>query len=457
MFAEETETDLQKKTESEELSDYDKKLETLKYGLDTEVIALTENLKKNEDTRFNEELQKILAKSKNPKVKYAVMDLFSAQKNDAIRDDALKILSEFYDYKSEVVLASIKYCKELEITEASEHLRKIIKDDNSEYRVPAILTLGKLGNSEDAEFLVECFENESNPDSKISLITRQHIMEALMELHEEATWDFLLYTAEDSYENAIIRARAATALGKIGKPEAVNVLSKLYEDKDPAIREAAVKGLTNFSNEEAKAVLIEAFKDSYYKVRLQAVKSAEESKNQEAIPYILYRAKTDPEEVVKFAAIKALSASQDSKSLTWLKERFLEPKTGERMRIKIAGELLEYNFDFIVDDVNKTAMKALKDTRLKRFAINLGSRISKIENAASANLAEAYLMHSDPMVQSVGLDMFKTNSYAELIPKIQEIAAQKKNSAIKRRAKVLLELKNIPVKSNEDDVKGFEE
>ncbi len=432
-------TDTKAEKEEEETSQYEERKNIILYGLGDDILELITKLKNDEDDRFDQDLQKVFAETKIPAIRQNLFQYFAEKQNPCLKNDALIILENRYDYPKDTVSAAILYSRDLKLKEAKKLLRSIVEEEDSDYMTMAISALGKIGDSEDAIFLSEIFENNYFDDEKQSLILQQNIASALEELHDKAVWDFLIEIAEDTDENATIRARMASALGKIGDEKAIPVLCKLFEDKDPLLRTAAIKGLAAFKTEKASSVLLQGFKDTYYKVRLQAIKSAREEKRTEAVPYILYRAKKDPVAKVQYDAIEALSEFNDADANEWMIKAFEKAKTKQSIKMKIAYYMLKNNFETIYPSVKKKSLEAISDKKKKKVAIEIGKILSKIKNPGTAELAEAYMNHEDVFVKSIGLDMFKKNEYSELIPLVQKIAENKKNGALSRRAKHLLE------------------
>ncbi|MEL3908720.1 MAG: HEAT repeat domain-containing protein [Treponemataceae bacterium] len=444
--------------EKQKKSEYEKKLETLKYGLTSDIVTLVGELQSNDDLRFNDELKSIFSKDKNVKLKNSILAFFIVQKNDVLKTEVTEALVNFYDYGTEFLKACIQYLTELKVQDATviEALHKIIDENKTEIKELAIIALGKLGSSEDAVYLTEVFKNDNDNEATLNLIFKQAIMLALIDLHANETFDFLKEIAEDTYENAVVRARAITALGKIGNTDAIEILIKAFEADDPLIREATVAGLSGFSNNaEVDDLLLQAFKDDYYKVRLKAIETARESKNNLALPFILYRAKTDPEVAVKNLAIETLAEFNDAESKDWLKEVFVDEKNRTDLRVKVAKELLKNDSDFIISEVEIAISTTINDRQKKRFAYELGKNISKIEDARLAMVCEQFLNDKESAYKSIGLDMFQTNKFSELIPLVQSIAEDKKSGVLKARAERLLEA--MGVQTNKDDENATEE
>lgn len=436
----------QEKITKHKKTDYEEKSEVLKYGLSSEVIELILQLQNEKDTRFIPDLITLFTNEKNIKLKTAILSFFTELNDASIENEVATILADFEKYNTDFLRACIQYCAKCKLKDEAVTLglKTIIDENKTEIKESAIIALGSIGNSDDALYLISVFESEdeNGNDSKLSLIFRQAVMQALIELKEKQTVDFLKECVLDTFENTIIRARAITALGKLGPTvdsEIIDILVRAYEETDPIIREAVIAGLTGFSgNETASRLLLLAFKDEYYKVRLKAIETSYEMKSSETIPLLFYRAKNDPEMSVKNAAIEALGVLGNAETDEWLREIFNDSKTHADTRIKVAVSLLKNKPDFIVLDIEHEIVSAINDRQKKQFVYNLGKNISPYKHAGLVRVAELFLKHTDASFKSIGLDMFKANHFQDLVPIIQEIADDKKSGALQNRALSLL-------------------
>lgn len=420
-------------------SDSVKTKEILRYGLESEITELISKLQKENETAYNTELTDLFNKTKSSALRESIINLYATQKNEELKQFSLDLLAEPYEAKSNIVLAVLSYIGELKIKEASPLIRKILDNENKDYRDKAIQILGKLGNPEDAEYLFAYLDGEIPGDEKQRLVIRQNIMAALGELKAVESWEKLVAIANDTDENTMIRASAAVAICKMDKPESVAVMIQVYGDADPILRTAAIQGLSNYNTPEAKAIILEGFKDSYYKVRLESISAAEKLKINEAVPYILYRAKSDPEEVVKVRSFEALGVLNNSESNAWLSSLVKDDKTVDKIRVKAIAVLLENNFDYIYSDVEKIIIQTLKDDKKKWLRYELGKLIASTKNTQSSSIASAYLAHKDILTRSIGLDMYDKNRYLEVRKTVELIAADENQGALQRRAKKILD------------------
>ena len=426
-------------TFSAEQTDEEKRKDIIRYGLENEISELVVKLQSENDTSFTAELIELFNKTKSPLLRETILALFTFQKNASLKDFSLEVLTNTFDYKRTTVIAVLEYTAEMKFPEASPLIRIILESEQTDYRSKAIQTLGKLGNPEDALLLLEFMESDFSGDEKQRLITRQDVMAAISELKAVEAWDTLIAIAEDTEENIMIRASAAKAIGSLEKIEAVPVLALLYEDSDPILRTAAVQALSNFNTTEAIEIILESFKDSYYKVRLEGIAAAEKLVLLQALPYILYRAKSDPVENVKLRAFEALGILKSAEADEWLLSLFVDPKTVDKIRLKTASVLIKNNFNFIFPDLEKVIMQTLKDDKKTVLRYELGKLVAATESSLTSGIASAYLSHKDTLTRSLGLDMYSKNRYSDVKNAIENIAVDEKQGALQRRAKKLLD------------------
>ena len=421
-----------------EQTEQERRRDIFRYGLEPEITELIASLQSEKSVEYDADILALFGRTRTPALKETIIAFFASGKNDSLKQYSLDLLADPYDARSTTVNAVLGYVAELKISDAAPHIRKILASDNSEYRDRAITTLGRIGTADDAQYLIEYLDGDLPGDEKQRLIIRQNVMDALGELRAIETWEKLSEIAQNPDENVMIRASAARAVGKMGKPEAIPVLSKLYEETDPVLRTASINALGNFSSPEATALILESFRDSYYKVRVEAIAASESRNLSEAVPYILYRAKSDPVEAVKVRAFEALGKLNDSSGNDWLAAILADDKIPDKMRVKAASVLLGQSFDAYYKRVEEVMLKTLKDDKKTWIRYELGKLVAGVQNQSSFPVANAFISHKDTLTRSLALDMYEKNRYPEMMAAVEAIAADEKQGALQRRAKKIL-------------------
>ena len=417
----------------------------LRYALDSEVIALIDELIEEASTEYNSEIYELFLRSRNDNLRESIFKFFAEQKNPILEDECAKILDDPYEVKKALLAAAIRYAGEVGLTSILPQLHSLAESDNYDFASPAVKAIGKIGSRSDAAFLINLMQEDFFDNEKQRLIFRQDIMTALSSLDCSDIRDNLVEIVEDEDENAVIRAGAASALARLTNSGDVDTIAALFSESDPILRAGAVSALSGFaSSQAARDVVLEAFKDSYYKVREEALAAAEKMNLTEATPYILYRAKTDPVESVKLKAFEVLGRMGSGEGIAFLTEVLNDAKASGKMRVKAADVLLIYHFDASFASVAQIAEAAVADKKQSWLCQELGKIIAKIETQSSAELAAAYLDSSDVVAQSLGLDMYEKNRYAQVRVKVEELAANKKAGAMQRRAERILGSQGAP-------------
>lgn len=412
--------------------------EILQYALDTEIIGLIQELTEEDNRDYTEELSELFARTNNNAIRENIFRMFSAQEIPVLEDACLAVLSDPYDSASSLVAAAAGYAGKLKLSSALPALRSMAGSGDYAMASAAVRAIGEAGGPEEASFLLALMDEELFDEEKQRLVFRQDIMQALSRLDVSGVRESLLSIVQDTEENAVIRASAANAVGTLAIEEDVDTLADLFNESDPILRAAAVSSLAHFSSAQAQERILEAFRDSYYRVRLAALTAAENAKLSAAVPYIIYRAKTDPEETVKMRSYEVLGAIGGSEALDFLSGVLQDEKASDKFRAKAAEVLLEGHFDSFYPEVEKVALEAVGDEKKRWLCHELGKTLSGIATGRTSSLAARYLDSRDPLTQSLGLDMYEKNGYPALESVVRELAENPSAGAIQRRAAKIL-------------------
>lgn len=417
--------------------------DVLRYALDSEVSDLIDALIEENNDEYTEELADLFSRTKNVGVKERVFKLFAAQNNPVLESQCVSILSDPYEQRKSLVAAAADYAGELSLPSALPAVRSLVDTEDYDFASAAVRALGKAGVKEDAVFLSRLLDSDvSFGSEKQRLVFRQDVMAAISNLDASEIRGTLTAIIEDEDENVMIRSSAAAAIGKLALPDDAEILAELFGESDPVLRTAAVSALSNFGGKTAEGVVMEAFKDSYYKVRLEALNASEKMGLEEAVPYVLYRAKTDPVESVKLKSYEVLGKIGGGEGVDFLTETMKNKNAADKFRAKAAGVLLADNFDASYDDVEDVAEEVVSDEKKRWLCYEIGKQVAKIESPRTAGLASLYLASRDALTQSIGLDMYDKNRHPSVKPAVQALSENESAGAIQRRALKILEEDN---------------
>ena len=413
---------------------------TIKYGLPSEINELLDDLLKNEDPRFTNEIYDLFQVSKNPQIKEKVLRYFTKLEDPCLEDYAVEILIDPYDTKNEIVKAVFQYVSKVKTQEAIEPVVELIKGENEDYFNDAISTIGEIGSEKEAVFLVEFLDRDDLSDAQ-----RQTLMRTCGKMHAVETWDKIVEILENEDENSFVRSYAAEAIGLMKKEESVPILVEHFASTDPNLRQYVIKGLINFPDiVEAKATLLQGIRDEHWKVRQESIRAVKELKLQEAVPYLTYRVEKESEKVIQNESYSAIAALNSSEGNEFLINQITNKKVSDAKKQKVVEVLLKEGFAG-EKEILELAKEVVEDDRRKSLRYAIGKELAKNPKDSYQEICLMYLNSKDSTTQNLGLDMYKNKKFAAAEPKMQEIAKDKKaNSTVKSRIKKMLNIEDEP-------------
>ncbi len=394
----------------------EKNTETLKFGMESDILDLLDELIKNEDVRFVNEVYDLFQETKSFVVREKILSFFTNIEDPCLEDFAIIVINDPYDEKLSTVNAVFRYIQTIKTKVAIPAILTLIENESEEYFNGALTTLGSIGGPEEAVYLTGFLDRED-----LTVAQKQQLVKVLGQIKAVETYDKLVEMAEDNEENAFIRMYSAEAIGSMGKEEAVEVLVNLYEDTDPKIREYVIRGLKNYKdNEVAEKIMLQATRDNHYKVRLEAIEAIKMNEIKSAVPYLIYRAKNDPENVVKKSAWPVIASLNTNEGNEFLVNQIKDKKIPDNTKSIVAKSLLEYN-NVGSEEIIELAKETLKDDKRKPLRYALGKEFAKYKRDEYADLCVLYIANKDVATQGTGLDIYAKGRYASAESEIEKL------------------------------------
>ena len=409
---------------------------TIKYGIPSEIDTLLDDLLKNEDPRFTNEIYDLFQVSKHNSIKEKIIKYFTTFEDPCLEDYAVEILIDPYDTKNEIVKAVFQYVSKVKTKEAIEPVVELIKGENEDYFNDAIATIGEIGTEKEAVFLVEFLDREDLSDAQ-----RQTLMRTCGKMHAVETWDKIVEILENEDENTFVRSYAAEAIGLMQKEESVGILVEQFSSTDPTLRQYVIKGLRNFPEiVDAKATLLQGIRDEHWKVRQESIKAVKELKIAEAVPYLIYRVKNDAEKVIQDESYGAIAALNSSEGNEFLISQLNEKKLGDGKKQKVVEVLLKEGHAG-EKEILALAKEVVNDDKRKNLRYAIGKELSKNPKENYEEICSLYLASKDSTTQNLGLDMYKNKKFSSVEQRMRELSSDKKtNSTVKDRIRKMLNI-----------------
>jgi HEAT repeat protein len=428
------------------------RLNTIKYGTETEIAALIQTLKTEGADYLDNEIITLVENTRNQRILSGAFSFFAEREKRGLETRAIRAIEERDDERNETILASIDYLGKIKDRNAAPALQKIIEGGERRFVNAAIRAYGRVNgsggegtafgdasaSSEAVEYLIDFYENSVSEDEN-----RREVIVALGSTGSDKAMEFLAGIASDSDAKPTLRMAALESIAKIGTAATGGAQSGLdavlsaVSSGDPNVRSAAVGALGPFSGPEVDAVILDAFRDTNYRSRIAAAQASRQRKLSAAVPYLKFRAERDEVPAVRDDSIRALGAIADAESVNVLESLFSERKNSDRVRL-LSGEMImqidpgKFLDSFIkeLDEAKQKNQTALYNGFLKIIG---GTKSSGLEAITLR------LMQDKGVVErSYSLDLAVNNHLTGLSEEIKRITTDK-NESLAAKARRTLE------------------
>ena len=97
--------------------DKEKRRDTIRFGLESEIIELIDELTKKEDARYADDIYDLFQDTKNITLKERILGYYAKLEDPCVEDYAIEILDDPYDEKQSTVNACFDYAKAVKTKE----------------------------------------------------------------------------------------------------------------------------------------------------------------------------------------------------------------------------------------------------------------------------------------------------------------------------------------------------
>jgi HEAT repeat protein len=418
----------------------EQRLETLRFGTETEIASLIQTLRNDKITYLDNELIEIANKTRNRSILSGIFSFFGEMEKSGIEERAIRVIKERDEEANDTVMAAVDYLGRSKAGEAIDSLIALVNSGEARFLSSAFRALGRAGKAGEeiadttAAFLLDYYK-ERIPSDEI----KREIIIALGETGSKESVSFLSALILNRDERAPLQIAALDAISKIGDSEGMDAVIEAVSSTDPNIRSSAVAALGPFSGEAADNAILEAFRDSYYRTRIAAASAAGKRRLESAIPYLRYRAENDDVLAVRDEAIKALGSINNIETMVILDSLFSERKNSDRVRIIAAEMLLQNDADKYGTRVGleMDEAKSKNQTPLYNGFIRI---LVTAKSAALEDLARRLIATGGVIETTLALDLILNNEFRGLAEDIRSLLDEKKSGAsIARKAKSTME------------------
>jgi hypothetical protein len=419
----------QRRAEDEAIA---KRHDTIRYGIDAQVLSLLKELASEKEDAFDDDLFALYMASRSARLKSAVFDFFGGREWTGAEGEALRVIEDRDLNDPALVSAALSYLASIRSKGALGFAPAIAGEDDAKLRPLLIRLLGRAGGPDEEMLLLRWLDDEGASDA-----TRQDAVRALGDIGSQLAAGRLAGMVVDADVGKALRMYACEALGKIGDPGSVGALAAAANGDDPNVRTSAIEALAAFASPEAEAAIIEGLRDSYAQARIAACKAAGALRLAAALPFLRYKATNDPEKSVRLEACRAIAAV-GGEFFSFLRERLEDSKEDRALRALCFGLLAHGDAEASMP-VLTSRLKAESKEKDKAFYTALAKEVSLAEGAGeAAELARILLADGDYQIRIAGLEWARKNDPAALAAEIGALASMDPAEIVKKRAADIL-------------------
>jgi HEAT repeat protein len=421
---------------SEESQAVERIRQTLLYGIDSQVLEAIQRISSTKDGRFTKELVSVLADTRSPDVKRAVLGVFEDQRLKEGEGTARQLLGDAEHQSSDVLIAAAGYLSAIGASGLSQLLIPLIDSADNGVASAAIRACGKSGDTGCATVLESKLKSQDFPEAR-----KADVILALGELKDQKAVDELIAIAGNTDEDKVRRVYAADALGKIGDARALPVLRAMFAENDALARAYAASALAHFGIEEVFPMLLQGLRDDDAKVREQCAKALgrrlSAGQIEAALPALEYKARYDPVRQVRVAAITSIGAMGSAQSEDILATLYQGSGNSLEIREAALKALVAGSQSRALEAVRAVLGAEGKAVDLK--PIEATARVlSETQGSGLKDIYSTLLGSTDAVVRAYAVRGIGANSISELRERVKELSTKDPSPLVQREAEKTL-------------------
>jgi HEAT repeat protein len=405
-----------------------KRKDTIRYGIDAEILELLRKLETDKDGSLNDELSALLARTRSPKLRMALIDLFASLEWRGAEAAALKLVEDRDLVDPGSAASALGYLAAIRSKDALKFSEALIKEDDKKLLPALIRLMGRAGGKDEEGLLLGWFESDAATEA-----LRLEAIKALGEMGSAKAAERLAAIAKDPEKNKATRMSACDALGKIKDPGSVPALVDAANGEDPNVRAQAVEALASFEDETSSAAIVEALRDSFIKSRIAACKAIASRRIASADPFLRYKAASDPDRSVRNEALKALAAL-GGEAFAYLRERMGDKKAELQARALCFGLLMRKDASASMGALSAALAAEAAEKERSVYTAYVRELSNATDAPEAAPLARIILADKDPLMRVGSVEWARKSKAKDFKPELEGLAKDDPSEMIRKRA-----------------------
>lgn len=418
--------------------------ETLKYGINSEIVDLIDSMKQRNDDSLNKDLITTFSSTYDDKVRSAILDLYSTLSFSGAEDAVRTYLGSRPD-NTDLEIAAISYLSrtiEHPSKETVTLLESYVDSPTEAVSNAAVRGLGAVADRNGpAVYDFSALEKRLLDHVSHNDLSETAMGDAILtlgDLKAEKAVEPLLEVVTDTTQPAVLRQYAADSLGKIGDAKAIPVLSELIRSPNAYLRAYGVSALGRFNTRESGDAVSAALRDSAPGVRIAALQGIARNRLADQGPAVIYKAEHDPDIHVRTEAIKTLGALGTSDGWKLLQKMVEQSGASLDLRTAALAQLVKGDLGGSIDSLKKVIQTEWA-ARDKHMLYATGQALSKTKSPLLSGLYELLLSHPDYIVQIYALRGIALNRITGLRGSVERLRGEQAPAILGREVDRVLQ------------------
>lgn len=425
-------------SDSEESDQMTEWRETLRYGIESEVVELLDELTENREEELADEVLELLEEKSSPRLLEAGLAYFAEIEDPRAEEVAVRLLEGSREIQEDTVIEALRYLGD-SVTDAAEEtvlaVRDVLNARSPRVVSRAALTLGSLRDVAGIPAMRGVFERQNEESVRGDIILGIGRMGVPA---RDAAAEWILPLISDSNLSNTVRYYAIDTVGRTGVTEAEDELKELLSHSDGMMRAYTISSLIQLEVDDIEDELTSSLRDDNWRVRQIALEGVASGGRSDSFEAVRYMARRDPDHRVRTTAVDTIGELGMSEGYSFLRELLSSQEVPFETRARAVDVLVEEDlgasFETFAEVIEEESGGS--DNRLMH---RIGSALSRVEHGGLAELYEAFLDHEDVSMRLFAIQGIGRNGLSEFRDEIEELADESQPSSVRRNAQEALE------------------
>jgi len=409
--------------------------DSLRFGIDTSVVATIDEIENARETRLVPEFKEVFPGARAA-VQTRIIDYFLKMELSELVEEVENEILFYQDLSVPLVQKMMEYLRAYPPEDQKDYreiLLEMAEGTNFDLASAALRSLGAGRMVEDGTFFREIFKKDNQTTG-----VRIGAIEALAQYDDQETIDFLHDLAENEAQEQLLRQTAIRSLGKISSEQSLGLFRRLLDSTDPFIRTAVLESLGSYSADDTTTVYRNALRDSFWRIRLSVLRSLAENPIDDLEDMVIYIARNDPEVPVRTQAYRTLGAYDTPRAWEAIETDSASTKVGEAYRLLLLELVVRERYA-----QNKTTIDTIIEAEWtkenSRILDIIGRNLSTLTTGDGVEVFERFLGHSNLIIKIYGIRGLGNANAREYRDRLETLAEDGNPAAIRQNAQEVLD------------------